>query len=229
MESGVEVESGLSLVEERCLIENGVIQGPLRGDRLVEVSPVLDAVQGSLGGEIGRTVVLEQSLACGTNVEVEVAGPQHVPCSQGNGQPVEIIRPSNRLGRSGQLIPGRRHRQPLGLQHVRAVPHHLSVGVDGHGVGLSVGQRRLGEPVAADGVDHLVEWDQGLGVDHLHDVVGQSSGDVRHLSRGQPGGPLGVELGPGELLDLDGDIGILGVELLSHLLHPVGTWSLGEG
>ena len=233
MESGVEVEGGLTLVEERRLIEDRVVERPLRGDRLVQVRPVLDAVQGRLGGQVRRTVVLEQSLARGTDVEVEVAGPQHVSRSQGHGEPVEVIGFSDRLGRSGQLIPGRRNRQPLGLQDIRAVPHDLSVGVDGYRVGLSVrlplGERRLGEAVAADGVDDLVERNQGLGVDHLHDVVGQRGGDVRHLSGGQSGGPLGVELGPGELLDLDGDIRVLGVELLGHLLHPVGTRSLGEG
>ena len=186
MESGVEVEGGLALIEERRLIEDRIVQGALRGDRLVQVGPVLDSAQRGLGGEVGRPVVLEQSLAGGTNVEIEIAGPQHVPRPQGHRQAVEAVGLSDRLGRLGQLLPGLRDRQPLGAQHVLAVPHHLGVGVDGHGVGLSIrlplGQCRLGEPVPADGVDDLVQRHQGLGVDHLHDVVGQCRGDVRHLT-----------------------------------------------
>ena len=68
--------------------------------------------------------------------------------------------------------------------------------------------RRFIETVAANFVDHIIQRNDRVGVDHFDNLTGLRGTHVGDVARGEAGRPLGVEVCPGVGFNVDLNLGV---------------------
>ena len=214
METGVEVKCVFALIIKRRLIERVVVDRVCRRICLIHIRPELDAFNNIRIGQVCLAVFCQKGLAAAASPDIQEARCIHIVRAHRNRAAVNfaVLALRDRRRCRIELVPSRGNIKIVLFQQILAVPHHKCMRVDRYCIAAAIIghflNRRFIETVAANFVDHIIQRNDRVGVDHFDNLTGLRGTHVGDVARGEAGRPLGVEVCPGVGFNVDLNLGV---------------------